>query len=167
MLLRKKPQRILLFLSSNPRVWHISSASTALKQKIFSKNGSGLRTRERAPVNAAIVVCVGRRTKRIQITKTKLPKFDKMSLFVCRGLSQWMDLKAFRLTRKFVTYPSAPVGSGKGQHDSFLLDLFNSVTQGGALKVRFCQRVVAVADPRPRRWPLRPAWCPSPGEWRA
>ena len=58
MLLRKKPQRTLLFLSSNPRVWHISSASTALKQKIFSKNGSGLRARERAPVNAAIAVCV-------------------------------------------------------------------------------------------------------------
>ena len=165
-MLRKKPQRILSCLSSNPRVWHMSSASTALKQKIFSKNGSGLRARERAPVNAVIVVCVEEYEKNLYY-QIRLPKFDKISLFVCRGLSQWMDLKAFRLTRKFVTYPSAPVGSGKGQHDSFLLDLFNSVTQGGALKVRFCQRVVAVVDPRPRRWPLRPAWCPSPGEWRA
>ena len=107
--------------------------------------------------------------ERISDYQIRLPKFDKFSLFVCRGLSQWMDLKAFRLTRKFVTYPSAPVGSGTGQHDSFLLDLFNSVAQGGALQVRFRQRVLwpSFVDPRPRRWPLRPAWCPSPGEWRA
>lgn len=157
-----KPDAFVSIIESSS-VAHLKCFNSNATSNFFKKWLGRNKARETMHVYLGCELC---QVLRSRLTNRSNPvllgAFENLLFVERRGLSQWMDLKAFRLTRKFISSPSVPVGRGPGPHDTFLLDLFNSVTSSGSLKVKSHHRLrvvgayydIAIRLPRRQRWCL-------------